>query len=60
MCKNILSAFGGDMRENEKRLSVAVDGATYRRLRLLAIDRGATVQKVMEAAVIDYLDRTAK
>lgn len=48
------------MRENEKRLSVAVDGVTYRRLRLLAIDRCATVQAVMEAAVIDYLDRTAK
>lgn len=44
-------------REGEKRLTLALDGATYRRLRLHAAKTDKTHQAILEAALADYLNR---
>lgn len=44
-------------REGEKRLTLALDGETYRRLRIHAADTDQTHQDILEAALADYLDR---
>lgn len=44
-------------REGEKRLTLALDGETYRRLRLHAAGTDQTHQDILEAALTEYLDR---
>ena len=44
-------------REGEKRLTLALDGATYRRLRLHAVEVDQTHQDILERALIEYLNR---
>lgn len=46
-----------DKRANEKRLTLALDGQTYRRLRLHAVDSGKTHQDILERALAEYLLR---
>jgi hypothetical protein len=43
-------------REGEKRLTLALDGETYRRLRLHAVDTDQTHQAILELALRHYLD----
>lgn len=45
-------------REGEKRLTLALDGATYRRLRLHAVEVDQTHQDILERALVEYLNRT--
>jgi len=45
------------MRDNEKRLTLALDGETYRRLRQLGLDTLKSNQDMMEVAVKEYLAR---
>lgn len=44
-------------REGEKRLTLALDGETYRRLRLHAAETDQTHQDILEAALAEYLKR---
>ena len=44
-------------REGEKRLTLALDGATYRRLRLHAVEVDQTHQDILERALVEYLNR---
>ena len=44
-------------REGEKRLTLALDGETYRRLRLHAAETDQTHQNILEAALMEYLKR---
>lgn len=44
-------------RPGEKRLTLALDGDTYRRLRLHAAATDQTHQAILEAALAAYLDR---
>ena len=44
-------------REGEKRLTLALDGETYRRLRLHAAETDQTHQDILEAALVEYLNR---
>ena len=44
-------------RPGEKRLTLALDGDTYRRLRLHAATTDQTHQAILEAALAEYLDR---
>ncbi len=44
-------------REGEKRLTLALDGDTYRRLRIHAAETDQTHQAILEAALADYLNR---
>lgn len=44
-------------REGEKRLTLALDGATYRRLRLHAVEVDQTHQDILERALTEYLER---
>ena len=44
-------------REGEKRLTLALDGETYRRLRMHAAETGQTHQHILEAALAEYLNR---
>ena len=46
-------------RAGEKRLTLALDGATYRRLRLHAVDTDRTHQDILEAALAEYLNRAS-
>lgn len=46
-------------REGEKRLTLALDGKTYRRLRLHAAETEQTHQKILETALAEYLDRAS-
>ena len=46
-------------RAGEKRLTLALDGATYRRLRLHAVDTDRTHQAILEAALAEYLNRAS-
>lgn len=48
------------MRENQKRLTLALDGETYKDLRQLGLDTGKTNQDMMEQAVKEYLARWEK
>lgn len=43
-------------REGEKRLTLALDGETYRRLRLHAAQTDKTHQAILEEALSTYLD----
>ena len=47
-------------RDNEKRLTLALDGGTYKALRQLGLDTGQTNQDMMEQAVKEYLARWNK
>jgi len=44
-------------REGEKRLTLALDGETYRRLRMYAATTDQTHQDILEAALAEYLER---
>ena len=44
-------------REGEKRLSLALDGDTYRRLRMHAAITDETHQDILERALMEYLNR---
>lgn len=44
-------------REGEKRLTLALDGETYRRLRIHAAETDQTHQAILEAALAEYLNR---
>ena len=44
-------------REGEKRLTLALDGETYRRLRLHAAQTDLTHQAILEEALTQYLGR---
>lgn len=43
-------------REGEKRLTLALDEKTYRRLRLYAVETDQTHQSILETALTEYLD----
>ena len=45
-------------REDEKRLTLALDGDTYRRLRMHAAETDQTHQSILEIALAEYLKRT--
>ena len=42
-------------REGQKRLTLALDGDTYRRLRMHAAETDQTHQAILEAALAEYL-----
>ena len=44
-------------REGEKRLTLALDGETYKRLRFHAAETDQTHQDILEAALAEYLKR---
>lgn len=44
-------------REGKKRLTLALDGETYRRLRMHAAETDQTHQDILEAALAEYLNR---
>ena len=44
-------------REGEKRLTLALDGETYRRLRIHAAETDQTHQAILEVALGEYLRR---
>lgn len=44
-------------REREKRLTLALDGETYRRLRIHAAETDQTHQAILETALAEYLKR---
>lgn len=44
-------------RPSEKRLTLALDGETYKRLRLHAAETDQTHQAILEAALAEYLKR---
>ena len=44
-------------RSGEKRLTLALDGETYKRLRLHAAETDQTHQAILEAALAEYLNR---
>lgn len=44
-------------RPGEKRLTLALDGETYRRLRLHAAETDQTHQAILEVALAEYLKR---
>ena len=44
-------------REGEKRLTLALDRATYRRLRMYAAETDQTHQAILETALTEYLKR---
>ena len=44
-------------RLGEKRLTLALDGETYKRLRLYAAKTDQTHQAILEAALAEYLKR---
>tara|TARA_R110000851_G_scaffold235738_1_gene388330 strand:- start:93 stop:257 length:165 start_codon:yes stop_codon:yes gene_type:complete len=46
------------MREDEKRLTVALDGKTYKALRQLGLDCDMSNQAMMEAAIKEWLGHT--
>ncbi len=45
-------------REGEKRITLALDGAAYRRLRIHAAETDQTHQAILETALAEYLERT--
>ena len=45
------------MRDNEKRLTVALSGETYKALRQLGLDTMQSNQAMMERAIMEYLAR---
>ena len=49
----------GGKRPGEKRLTLALDGETYRRLRLHAAETDQTHQAILETALAEYLKRAS-
>ena len=47
------------MRDGERRLTLALDGRTYKELRLHAVESDQTHQAIMEKALKEYLARVA-
>lgn len=47
-------------RPGEKRLTLALDGETYKRLRLHAAEADQTHQAILEAALSEYLGRKSR
>jgi len=45
-------------RMGEKRLTLALDGDTYKRLRMHAAETDQTHQTILETALAEYLKRT--
>tara|TARA_R110002094_G_scaffold221041_1_gene194457 strand:- start:6482 stop:6739 length:258 start_codon:yes stop_codon:yes gene_type:complete len=45
-------------RKGEKRLTLALDGDTYKRLRMHAAETDQTHQTILETALAEYLKRT--
>lgn len=54
---NIGQKLATKKREGEKRLTLALDGETYRRLRMHAAGTDQTHQDILEAALAEYLNR---
>lgn len=46
-------------RVGEKRLTLALDGETYRRLRIHAAETDQTHQAILELSLAEYLKRTS-
>ena len=46
-----------EKRPGEKRLTLALDGVTYKRLRFHAVETGKTHQAILEKALAEYLQR---
>ena len=46
-------------REGEKRVTLALDGRTYRRLRIHAAKTDQTHQTILESALAEYLKRAS-
>lgn len=46
-------------REGEKRLTLALDGETYRQLRFHAAKTDQTHQAILETALAEYLNRVS-
>ena len=46
-------------REGEKRVTLALDGRMYRRLRIHAAKTDQTHQSILEAALAEYLKRAS-
>ena len=44
-------------REGERRVTLALDGSTYRRLRIYAAQTDQTHQAILESALAEYLNR---
>ncbi|MCY4438174.1 MAG: CopG family transcriptional regulator [Chloroflexi bacterium] len=44
-------------RKGEKRLTLALDSATYRQLRMYAAETDQTHQAILETALAEYLNR---
>jgi len=44
-------------RKGERRLTLALDGATYRRLRMYAAETDQTHQDILEVALVEHLKR---
>lgn len=44
-------------RQGEKRLTLALDRTTYRRLRMYAAETDQTHQAILETALTEYLNR---
>ena len=44
-------------RKNEKRLTLAIDGDTYRRLRMHAAQTDQTHRAILDAALAEFLNR---
>ena len=42
---------------SKKRVTLALDGATYRRLRMYAVETDQTHQAILESALAEYLER---
>lgn len=45
------------MKEDQKRLTVALDGKTYKALRQLGLDTMSSNQAMIERAILEYLAR---
>ena len=54
---NIEQKLSPRKREGEKRLTLALDRDTYRRLRLHAVETDQTHQTILQAALTEYLNR---
>lgn len=46
-------------REGERRVTLALDGSTYRRLRIYAAQTDRTHQAILESALAEYLNRAS-
>lgn len=57
MLTNVDPKTAAKKREGEKRLTLALDGETYRRLRMHAAETDQTHQDILEAALAEYLNR---